>query len=128
MSATSHVVVIAILWIAYELMRPLVVHLLKEPRAVLEIYRIRRQQRAQIAAEIKRVAGLKARIERIGSIEGVDASGALVIGPGWSFDCSNGVPINRIDERGIYRFCGYTKKELLEIHARRDEYVDRRHR
>ncbi len=117
---------LAALCFAWEyFLRDAAIHLLAEPRAVWTIYRLRRQQRRLAADEEKRVAGLKARIDRVGTFEGYDPAGQLILGPGWAFDCSNGVPINRIDEKGVYRFCGYTRDELIEIHARRDEFADR---
>lgn len=125
MSVTSHVIVLALLWICYEILRPGLAKMLEEPIKVWTIYRIRRQQRLELEAHVRRIASLKARIAAVGTIEGSDPRGQLILGPGWSFDCSNGTPINRVDELGVYRFCGYTSAELREIHARRDEFANR---
>lgn len=97
-----------------------------EARAVLTIWRVRRQNQRILIEEARRVAGLKAEILAIGSAE-VDPWGGLLLS-GWSFDVSNGTPVHRVDERGVWHYCGYTKQELLEIHARPDEFVPLRHR
>ncbi len=112
-------VVAVVLWEI--IVRPLLLRPLAELRRVLEIYRIREQQRAFLEAEAKRVAGLKATIVSVGGVE-QDPGGTLHLLAGWEFDCSNGTPVHRVDGNRNYLYCGYTKAELLEIHSRADEF------
>lgn len=92
---------------------------------LVKIARWRRKQRAMIAAEMKRVAALKGVIRNVGGIA-IAPDGSLLLLDGWEIDVSNGAPVNRVGDDGVLYYCGYTRAELLEIHKRRDEYVERR--
>lgn len=92
-------------------------------------WRAARRQRAMIQkaqAHEARMKRLKARIITVGEIQGIDPhSNALILGGGWSFDPQTPegiVPVARVGLDGSFYFCGYTKEELLEIHAHRSEW------
>ena len=87
-------------------------------KELLRYFRARRQVRAILAEQHK----LKAGITSIGTITRL--SPHFVEMEGWMFDCSNGALPNYVDERGVIYFCGYSYKELFEIHARRSEFCD----
>lgn len=95
-----------------------------ELRAVIDIYRIRRQHRTQLARDMAILEKLKAKIVSIGELEQFP-DGTIRLHGAWQFDCSNGTIPSRVDAKGIPYYCGYSDKELLEIWKRRDEYVTR---
>jgi len=43
---------------------------------------------------------------------------------GWSMDCKGNVPMIEITHDNEVLWCGYTKDELIEISARKDEWQD----
>jgi hypothetical protein len=90
----------------------------RDIREIIRIWRQRRLMRAILAEQHK----LKATITHIGTINRF-APGCLQL-VDWTFDASNGCLMNYTDENGTIYFMGYTMKELIEIHARRSEFVD----
>ena len=88
-----------------------------------------RKLRKAIDAEIKRIAGLKADVIRVGTYHMEDRRGAgpiMQLHGDWIFNLRGQVPAQRWDGKTYY-FAGYTQAELIEIAARREEWVDREH-
>lgn len=117
------IIVLAVLnwewWVKRQLLRPWA-----EVRAVLDIYRIRRQQRRILRKSIAEIEKLKAKILAIGGVQIMGPNDVHLLA-GWSFDCSNGTPVNHVDQQGVPHYCGYSARELIEIYKRRDEYIER---
>lgn len=95
-----------------------------EAANIIRIWQIRRQNGRVFDKLMAERMALKGKILKVGNIE-VLPTGQLYLDDGWGFDCSNGCIPSRIGKDGTYYFCGYSRKELIEIHARRDEYVNR---
>lgn len=105
------------------LIRPALLRPFAEFRSAMEIVRIRRQNRALIEREQKRLEGLKATVVSVGDMTMIN--GVVDIGQGWEFDCRGEVPVHRVDAKGTYRYCGYSRDDLIEIYKRRDEFANR---
>jgi len=104
--------------------RPLLAKPAAELRAVLEIWRIRRQARTRLERDMAAIAALKAKILSVGEIE-QHPGGGITLHGNWQFDCSNGAMVHRVDAHGVQFYCGYSDKELVEIWKRRDEFANR---
>lgn len=104
---------------AKRLLRPALI----EAAAIAQIYRIRRQARKQLEHDMATIAKIKAPIVSVGDI--MEIPGGVRLLGNWQFDMSTGAMPHRVDAKGNAFYCGYSQKELREIHARRDEYVNR---
>lgn len=77
----------------------------------------------------EKIAQLRARILKVGKATVTHArqnpaNEIIQLSDDWELDITNGTPAHRYDANGVYRFCGYTLREYVEIAKSPTEWVE----